>query len=175
MKRSLFRTLLPATALHALVLIAPLQSVYAAESVPTANTSSTGETASSSVTQGTISSSEQYIQSPSGLRYLDIKTGTGPVAHAGQKVTVHYTGWLKGKFGIAGKKFDSSRDQNEPFKFVLGMGQVIPGWDEGVQGMKVGGIRKLIVPASLGYGARGAGDDIPPNATLIFEVELLAI
>jgi peptidylprolyl isomerase len=94
--------------------------------------------------------------------------GDGPAAEAGQTVTVHYTGFL-----LNGKKFDSSRDRDEPFQFQLGVGQVIKGWDEGVAGMKPGGKRKLIIPAALGYGARGAGGVIPPNAELVFDVELM--
>lgn len=124
---------------------------------------------------GAVRGSEEYVRTGTGLQYLDVKVGTGPVAQVGQKVTVHYTGWLKGRLGMQGKKFDSSRDRGEPFQFMLGMGDVIPGWDEGVRGMKVGGIRKLVIPASLGYGANGAGDSIPPNATLVFEVELLGL
>ena len=100
----------------------------------------------------------------------DLVVGTGTAATAGQKVTVHYTGWLTN-----GTKFDSSKDRNDPFAFPLGGGRVIKGWDEGVQGMKVGGMRVLTIPPNLGYGSRGAGGVIPPNATLIFEVELLAI
>jgi len=111
---------------------------------------------------------------PSGLKYKDEVVGTGPVAKAGQQVKVHYTGWLDNN-GKPGKKFDSSRDRNQPFEFGLGGGQVIRGWDEGVAGMKVGGKRILIIPAELGYGARGAGGVIPPNATLIFDVELLGV
>ena len=106
----------------------------------------------------------------SGLKYEDITEGEGTVAGAGQTVTVHYTGWLEN-----GSKFDSSKDRNDPFSFRLGGGQVIRGWDEGVAGMKVGGTRKLTIPPQLGYGARGAGGVIPPNATLIFEVELLEV
>src|ERR1700730_13344682 len=107
----------------------------------------------------------------SGLQYWDITVGTGATANAGKTVTVHYTGWLdKG-----GKKFDSSVDRGQPFMFQLGAGQVIKGWDEGVSGMKVGGKRQLRIPPELGYRARGAGGVIPPNATLIFDVELLAI
>lgn len=115
------------------------------------------------------------VKTASGLQYEELKPGTGEVAKAGAKVTVHYTGWLQNPDGSAGKKFDSSKDRGDPFKFPLGAGRVIKGWDEGVQGMKVGGIRKLIIPPELGYGARGAGDVIPPNATLIFEVELLGV
>lgn len=110
---------------------------------------------------------------PNGLAYRDDVVGTGAEARPGQKVTVHYTGWLDTGGGKKGKKFDSSRDRKEPFAFSLGGGQVIRGWDDGVVGMKVGGKRTLIIPAHLGYGARGAGDKIPPNATLVFDVELL--
>ena len=106
----------------------------------------------------------------SGLTFEDILAGNGAVAAAGQEVTVHYTGWL-----TDGTKFDSSKDRNDPFVFPLGAGRVIKGWDEGVQGMKVGGKRKLTIPPALGYGARGAGGVIPPNATLVFEVELLKV
>ena len=109
---------------------------------------------------------------PSGLQYEDTVVGTGKEAQPGRNVTVHYTGWLY-ENGAQGAKFDSSKDRDEPFIFSLGGGMVIKGWDEGVQGMKEGGQRTLIIPASLGYGARGAGGVIPPNATLIFEVELL--
>jgi peptidylprolyl isomerase len=106
----------------------------------------------------------------SGLRYIDGQAGSGPAAKAGDHVQVHYTGTLEN-----GRKFDSSRDRNTPFEFHLGQGQVIKGWDEGVAGMKVGGTRRLIIPSDLGYGRRGAGGVIPPDATLIFDVELLAI
>ena len=108
----------------------------------------------------------------SGLQYEDTTAGSGAEARAGQYVTVHYTGWLYND-GAKGAKFDSSKDRNDPFQFALGAGHVIRGWDEGVQGMKVGGTRVLVIPADLGYGARGAGGVIPPNATLMFEVELL--
>lgn len=100
----------------------------------------------------------------------DLTVGNGATATAGQSVSVHYTGWLTN-----GQKFDSSVDRNDPFEFRLGAGQVIPGWDQGVAGMQVGGKRKLTIPPNLAYGARGAGGVIPPNATLVFEVELLGI
>ncbi len=114
---------------------------------------------------------------PSGLQYEDSTVGSGATAKAGSEVTVHYTGWLhdptaKNK---RGSKFDSSKDRNAPFKFDLGAGMVIAGWDEGVQGMQIGGTRVLTIPPQLGYGARGAGGVIPPNATLVFEVELLGV
>ena len=107
---------------------------------------------------------------PSGLIIEELVLGEGGIAATGQRVSVHYTGWL-----TTGKKFDSSKDRNDPFEFRLGAGQVIRGWDEGVQGMKVGGSRKLTIPPELAYGARGAGGVIPANATLVFEVELLGI
>ncbi len=113
----------------------------------------------------------------SGLQYEDTVIGTGATAAAGQQVSVHYTGWLydDGADDKRGAKFDSSKDRNEPFEFGLGQGMVIKGWDEGVQGMAVGGKRTLVIPPALGYGARGAGGVIPPNATLMFEVELLDV
>ena len=109
-----------------------------------------------------------------GLGIIDTKVGTGPSPKPGQTVVVHYTGWLY-EGGKKGKKFDSSVDRGQPFEFPLGKGQVIAGWDEGVATMKVGGKRTLIIPPSLGYGASGAGGVIPPNATLIFDVELLGV
>ncbi|MBN1659292.1 MAG: FKBP-type peptidyl-prolyl cis-trans isomerase [Anaerolineae bacterium] len=111
-----------------------------------------------------------YVETVSGLKYYDMVKGEGPAAETGQAVEVHYTGWLED-----GTKFDSSLDRGQSFSFVLGSGQVISGWDEGVAGMKIGGRRQLVIPPDLGYGSEGAGDVIPPNSTLIFEVELLAI
>jgi len=112
----------------------------------------------------------KMITTPSGLQYEDLVVGNGAQPQNGQKVIVHYTGWLTN-----GTKFDSSVDRGQPFDFVLGQGQVIKGWDEGVATMKIGGKRKLVIPASLGYGARGAGGVIPPNSTLVFEVQLLNV
>lgn len=112
----------------------------------------------------------KMVTTASGLKYIDVVVGKGPSPVKGKMVKVHYTGTLDN-----GKKFDSSVDRNEPFTFIIGVGQVIKGWDEGVMGMKVGGKRKLIIPSDLGYGSRGAGGVIPPNATLHFDVELLDI
>ena len=112
----------------------------------------------------------KVVTTDSGLKYIDLKEGDGAVAKKGDRVSVHYTGRLKD-----GKKFDSSKDRNEPFDFPLGAGKVIKGWDEGVAGMKVGGTRKLIIPPELGYGKRGSPPKIPPDAELHFEVELLKI
>ena len=112
----------------------------------------------------------KVITTPSGLKYQILKRGSGRFATDGATVTVHYTGWL-----ATGTKFDSSVDRGQPFQFTLGAGQVIKGWDEGVKGMRIGEKRKLFIPPDLGYGARGAGDVIPPNANLIFDVELLDV
>jgi FKBP-type peptidyl-prolyl cis-trans isomerase len=130
--------------------------------------------AAAAPTPGAAQAANQVIEMPDGLKYTDTKLGDGAVAAAGDKVSVHYTGWLF-KDGAKGAKFDSSRDRGQPFQFTLGAHQVIAGWDEGVAGMKVGGQRTLIIPPELGYGARGAGGVIPPNATLIFDVELLQV
>ena len=123
---------------------------------------------------GRLDAANQVIDMPDGLKYTDTKTGDGATAKAGSKVSVHYTGWLFNN-GAKGKKFDSSVDRGQPFQFTLGAKQVIAGWDEGVAGMKVGGARTLTIPPELGYGARGAPGAIPPNATLIFDVELLQV
>ena len=114
--------------------------------------------------------SANLVKTPSGLAYEDLVAGSGNTPAPGKQVTVHYTGWLEN-----GTKFDSSVDRNEPFTFTIGAGQVIPGWDEGVMTMKIGGKRRLVIPPQLGYGAAGAGGVIPPNATLIFEVILLDV
>ncbi len=118
---------------------------------------------------GTMTENEA-VTAASGLQYIDVKEGDGAAAKAGDTVDVHYTGWL-----VDGTKFDSSVDRGQPFRFPLGAGRVIKGWDEGVAGMKIGGVRKLIVPADLAYGASGRPPVIPPSATLIFEVELLGV
>ena len=119
-------------------------------------------------------SAAKAVTTASGLQMIDTKVGTGASPRANQTAVVHYTGWLY-ENGVKGKKFDSSVDRNEPFEFPVGAGRVIRGWDEGVAGMKVGGKRTLIIPPELGYGARGAGGVIPPNATLMFDVELLGV
>lgn len=116
------------------------------------------------------SKEQKMTTTASGLKYVDEVEGTGPSPKKGQKIKVHYTGWLTN-----GTKFDSSVDRGEPFEFTIGVGQVIQGWDEGVSTMKVGGKRKLTIPPELGYGANGAGSIIPPNATLVFDVELLSL
>jgi peptidylprolyl isomerase len=117
---------------------------------------------------------QPVMTTPSGLKIIDVKVGTGAMPRPGQTCVMNYTGWLY-ENGAKGKKFDSSLDRNQPFEFKIGAHQVIAGWDEGVATMKVGGKRTLIIPPELGYGARGAGGVIPPNATLIFDVDLLAV
>ena len=125
-------------------------------------------------TTATAGEAGQAMTTASGLQMTDTKAGTGASPQPGQTCVMHYTGWLY-QDGVKGKKFDSSLDRGQPFEFDIGVGQVIKGWDEGVATMKVGGKRTLIIPASLGYGARGAGGAIPPNATLMFDVELLGV
>jgi len=119
-------------------------------------------------------SAAKPVTTASGLQMIDTKVGTGASPRPNQTAVVHYTGWIY-ENGVKGKKFDSSVDRNEPFEFPVGAGRVIRGWDEGVASMKIGGKRTLIVPPQLGYGARGAGGVIPPNATLMFDVELLGV
>jgi peptidylprolyl isomerase len=133
-----------------------------------------GVLADAGLTAAMAQAAGKPVTTPSGLQIIDSKVGTGASPKAGQTCVMHYTGWLY-ENGAKGKKFDSSVDRGEPFEFPIGRGQVIAGWDEGVASMKVGGKRTLIIPAALGYGARGAGGVIPPNATLIFDVELLGV
>jgi peptidylprolyl isomerase len=125
-------------------------------------------------TQASAQTQGKTMTTPSGLQITDTKVGTGAQPQTGQTCVMHYTGWLYDN-GTKGAKFDSSLDRGEPFEFAIGQGQVIKGWDEGVDTMKVGGKRTLVIPPQLGYGARGAGGVIPPNATLIFDVELLGV
>ena len=147
----------------AMMAIVPLATGHAA----------TAQDASTSTAQGL----SKLDATHNALQQIDVKQGTGAEAVAGKQVVVHYTGWLydTSKPDSHGAKFDSSRDRNAPFRFALGAGRVIQGWDQGVAGMKVGGQRTLVIPPELGYGARGAGGVIPPNAILIFDVELLGV
>ena len=133
-----------------------------------------GGVAAAIATSAAAQTKGKSMTTASGLQIVDIKEGSGDSPKTGQTCVMHYTGWLY-ENGQKGKKFDSSVDRNEPFEFPIGTGRVIKGWDEGVATMKVGGKRTLIIPAALGYGARGAGGVIPPNATLMFDVELLAV
>ncbi len=151
-----------------LVLLAALPLVAQAPAEPSA------KAATQRVARPSKEKAPAMITTESGLKYLDTKVGTGPAPLRGQRVVVHYTGWLS-EHGKKGKKFDSSLDRHEPLAIPIGVGKLIKGWDEGLLTMKVGGKRTLHIPAALGYGARGAGADIPPNADLIFEVELLGV
>lgn len=146
----------------------------AASATPLAAATAAASPAANAAATSNGGNSVEFKTLPSGLQIADIEIGTGDEAKAGQQVSVHYTGWLY-KDGVKGAKFDSSKDRGQPFVFGLGAGQVIRGWDEGFAGMKVGGKRELIIPPDMGYGARGAGGVIPPNATLFFEVELLGV
>ena len=143
-----------------------------AESTESESPEATEEVDSVDVAQNLGTPSEnEVVTMDSGLKYIDVTVGDGAEAAARQTVSVHYTGWL-----VNGSKFDSSKDRGQPFEFPLGAGSVIKGWDEGVAGMKIGGVRKLIIPSDMGYGSEGAGAGvIPPNSTLIFEVELLGV
>ena len=162
------RTAVAATLLATILLTAGCQVETSAKVSPAA--------ASVAVTAAPSTSADGMVTTASGLQYKDTKVGSGAAAKAGTTVTVHYTGWLQNPDGSLGKQFDSSRTSNQPFKFNLGAGNVIRGWDEGVQGMQIGGLRRLVIPAALGYGQRGAGGGlIPPGATLIFDVELLSL
>jgi len=147
-----------------------LATICLAQTQQSHGTTKKATTATHPATTGPTKVTGEGTKTPSGLQYWDIKAGTGPTAAAGQKVKVDYTGWLTN-----GKKFDSSVGTGRPFEFTLGAGEVIKGWDEGVAGMKVGGKRQLRIPPDLAYGDRGAGGVIPPNATLIFDVRLIAI
>ncbi len=140
----------------------------------TAFVAALGLTVATLSTSALAQAPKKTMTTASGLQITDTVVGTGPSPKPGQTAVVHYTGWLYAN-GAKGKKFDSSVDRNEPFDFPVGQGQVIKGWDEGLASMKVGGKRTLIIPPALGYGARGAGGIIPPNATLMFDVELLAV
>ena len=145
---------------------APAEAPQAVTAAPDAQATTTSATASSTATITTM----QNISKTPGLEIYDEKVGTGAEAKAGQTISAHYVGTL-----VNGTKFDSSLDRGQPFQFTLGVGQVIQGWDLGIQGMKVGGVRKLVISPELGYGSRGAGNLIPPNSTLVFEVQLIAI
>lgn len=148
----------------------PAATAAPTQKAATATVSATAKAATTPAAAGIPPMAGTPTKTASGLEYIDAVVGTGAVAQAGQTVSVHYTGWL-----TDGKKFDSSRDRGQPFQFPLGVGRVIKGWDEGVAGMKIGGQRRLFIPAALGYGAAGAPPSIPGGATLVFDVELLGV
>ncbi len=153
-----------------LAAIALLTLAGCASAPPPAPPTPAGAVAPAPAAPAPVAPVVQEVTTSSGLRYTDLLVGNGPLAEDGMRVAVHYTGWL-----TDGTKFDSSLDRGQPFTFQLGAGQVIRGWDEGVRGMRVGGKRKLVIPPELGYGERGAGGVIPPNATLVFDVEFVGV
>lgn len=166
-----YRTTVLIPAVLALLALSAVPTVKAQDATPTVAVDSIGAPAASPTPAPKKAKADsKVITTPSGLKYTILKRGTGSFAMPGQTVSVHYTGWL-----TDGTKFDSSVDRGQPFQFTLGAGQVIKGWDQGVRGMRVGEKRKLTIPPSLGYGPAGAGGVIPPNATLIFDVELMDI
>jgi FKBP-type peptidyl-prolyl cis-trans isomerase len=157
-------------ALLAFLALAALLIAQAGKTASSSGSKPSNAQASAKTPAGPTKVSGQPVTTPSGLQYWEIKKGTGPTAVNGKTVSVHYTGWLAN-----GKEFDSSLDLGEPIEFILGEGRVIKGWDEGIAGMKVGGKRQLRIPPQLGYGTRGAPPAIPPNATLVFDVQLMAV
>jgi FKBP-type peptidyl-prolyl cis-trans isomerase FkpA len=171
LEREIMKHLLIALGLLALL----VGNIACSESADDKTTEKKTEVANTEEKSADMESKMEAITTESGLKYIDLVVGDGDLAVAGAKVDVHYTGWLMTENGEKGAKFDSSKDREGNFAFKLGAGQVIKGWDEGVAGMNVGGTRELIIPSELGYGANGAGNVIPPNATLIFEVELLKV
>jgi FKBP-type peptidyl-prolyl cis-trans isomerase len=171
--RALALAMLAAGTLAACSKSPPTEPATAQQASSQATTDSTASAQTGTAEPAAAASSP----APQKLDMIDLKKGTGPAIQAGQTAVVHYTGWLYSESAPEkkGQKFDSSRDHNQPFPFPLGGGRVIPGWDQGVAGMQVGGQRRLIIPPELAYGENGAGGVIPPNATLVFDVELLAI
>jgi FKBP-type peptidyl-prolyl cis-trans isomerase len=146
------------------------ESTTSSSGTTTSTSAKTETTTPAPATSTTPAPVGQEVTMPNGLKYTDVKVGDGDIAESGMMASVHYTGWL-----TDGTKFDSSLDRGQPFSFKIGAGQVIRGWDEGVKGMRIGGKRHLIIPPDMGYGANGAGGVIPPNATLVFDVDLLGL